>query len=328
MQWVAISFIMILISYKMGMGAFDAWTDATDHLRLESETDERLPGSPTCGHVDRIFLNSLRSRSDRHDIASYLWTKLKQNSKCRLPEIRLVEAFDRDQIQDNDVVKYLHNNGWKGFGHLSEGAVGAYLSNYQLWLHLNATYPNEVILVAEDDMDAYTYSMDMLDEILSRQQLPADWHVLWIASTRHDNPDPDTRISMNLFKSSRTENVWGTQAYILSPAGVRRLLHLHRLAFTDEMHEAVDVDLLGSIQQGKLESFYVLPKLFSHIPREVLKSSIKESGPVPNYVRKTNIIEPLMVPGESLLSSINSSEFTPLRWEAISHKLWTALFST
>ncbi len=291
------------------------------------ETNTR---GPLCGDVGRVFIISLKSRSDRHNISSYLWRKIEESSKCTIPEIRLVEAFDRNILHNHSVVKYLYQNGWKGFKNGSEGAAGAYLSHYQLWLYLNVTYPNETVLVAEDDQDAYTYSMDMLDEVLSRQKLPTDWHVLWLTSSRHDNPDPETRISMNLFKSSAKEKVWGMCVYVLSPAGVRQLLHLHRPAFTSRIGSPIDSENIRFIKQGTLNSYYLLPKLFSHIPRDVVKSSIPESGPVKVVSLKMDIFEPLIAFNKSrdIVKSIESTAFKSLGWEVVNPACWTALFGS
>jgi hypothetical protein len=170
--------------------------------------------------------------------------------------------------------------------------------------------------------------MDMLDEVLSRQKLPDDWHILWLASTRHDNPDPATRISMNLFKSSAHEKVWGTWVYLLSPAGVRQLLHLHSYAFTHKMNSPVDCENIRFIKLGTLNSYHLLPKLFSHIPRTAVETNIPESGPVQTVLRKMDIFEPLIASNKSrdISKSIEPSELRPLHWEAIDTSRWTALF--
>jgi hypothetical protein len=285
---------------------------------------------PSCGNIEKIFVVSLKSRQDRQIISSYLWKKLNDHSKCRLPDVKLVEAFDRNELKNNSVVKYLYEKGWKGFGSKDyAGKAGVYLAHYQLWLHINMTYPNETVLIAEDDQDAYTYSMDMLDEVLSRQKLPENWHVLWLASTRHDNPDPKTRISMNIFKSSPAEDVWGTWVYILSPAGVRQLLHLHRRAMTDAIVSEVDRENMAFTKHGSLKSYYILPKLFSHLPRDVVITGIPESGEFDYHERKMDIIEPLYAANKSrdILSPILAMHIPPLPWEPINASCWDALHS-
>jgi hypothetical protein len=333
--------IAIIVSIFMVITYFNINVVSTARLRIAARTGclleraasnvtNEINTSPSCGNVRKIFVLSLKSRPDRQLISSYVWSKLKDKSKCRLPDVTLVEAFDRNELQNSSVVKYLYKTGLERIRTQYEGIAGVYLAHYQLWLHLNTTYPNATVLIAEDDQDAFTYSMDMLDEVLSNQKLPENWHVLWLASTKPDNLDSKGRISLNIFRTLTTEIFYGTWVYILSPAGVRQLLHLHRRAMTERIEKALDLENLEFIRQRALESYHLLPKLFEHLPRNVVKTSIPESGHIEHQGREMDILEPLYAANKSqgaLAAPLLAMRTPPLPWEPINASCWAALHS-
>jgi hypothetical protein len=294
-----------------------------------------------CGNVDRIFVISMRNSTLRQNMTLYLWETIRNSSRCELPEIRFIPALkipprgNNSAMANISTLEKLKQHGWKGPApYLSMGQIGVYITHYHLWLHISLNYPNQTVLIAEDDQDGYSYSMNMFHEILLGQKLPSGWDILWLAGTQSENPNPDARVSMNVFQDLPKTDFWGTWVYMLSSAGLRRLLQLHRESMAHKMYNAIDILNLGYVKGGKLSTYFILPKLFTHMERRVVGSDVPGSGFIRYNKMKMVLEEALEIDraeakknSNASLAPFHSKAASRVVWEEPDARCWDLLFS-
>ena len=174
--------------------------------------------------IDKIYIINLVNRTDRYksikDMCNKLGPPFTENIR--------IEAVNGNSISDEEIYKLLTMNSILSLYHnshldtdiRSKGAIGCYLSHYNIWKDMIANnYKNVIIL--EDDTSTTHYSKTIMEYINS---LPYDYDIGFM---NYYNYNLKNNILLNeneYWCSSKDYTFFLTDCYILSNNGAKILI--------------------------------------------------------------------------------------------------------
>jgi collagen beta-1,O-galactosyltransferase len=178
-------------------------------------------------HIDKIFIINLPQRIERLEKIKDLLKNLEF-----IDNYEIYKAVDGKELSETEINKslsitslhslYVEANNHKDIR--TKGAIGCYLSHYNLWNEMiKRNYDN--VLIIEDDAEAeYNY-----DEIITYiNSIPSNyniallsWFTLWFDKLENKKNKKVINEYWNQYKSI---NVFGTAVYMLNKEGAKKLI--------------------------------------------------------------------------------------------------------
>jgi GR25 family glycosyltransferase involved in LPS biosynthesis len=178
--------------------------------------------------IDKIYAINLKSRTDKLiNIDKFVNEYIVLKDKYELYEAVVGNNISDEEIRNILSISSL-NNLYNLSNHHNEirtkGAIGCYLSHYNIWkLMIDNNYNN--ILIIEDDIYCYIDKKEFNEYINS---IPEDydiallsWFPIWF--DKLDNPKKKTKIN-GYWNKYNSINVFGTSGYLVSRKGAKKLI--------------------------------------------------------------------------------------------------------
>jgi len=177
--------------------------------------------------------------------------------------VRFFPAVDTRNGRWNRYVGYLTEKGQRALARtvrtgvrrdhaeLTPGAVGCFLSHLTLWEKLATK--NRVSLVLEDDSDPIPAFQSHLRVILNH--FPEDADVFLLSYQVMGTLIPVTSLPYRCFLLSRASTFFQTNCYLISPAGILKILAYFRNVKKSRFEVQVDAFLSDMIHNGLLRVY-------------------------------------------------------------------------
>lgn len=161
-----------------------------------------------------IYLINLDKRIDRYDITSKKLYEYGYNNFKRYSAIDSNLDWDKVKIYvDINSMESIINNFRKFHYELSKGAVGCYLSHYNLWNELLLSTDDNFIIFEDDTLPTFEYSE--IKTILN--EVPKNWDIILFGGLyNRNNVVKNTRLC-------RVKRFYCMHAYIISKSGAKKL---------------------------------------------------------------------------------------------------------
>lgn len=161
-----------------------------------------------------IYIINLDKRVDRYNITSKKLLDYGYNNYKRFSAIDSNLNWDKvKNYVDINSMESIDNNYRKYHHELSKGAVGCYLSHYNLWNKLLLSNDDNFIIFEDDTLPTFQYSE--IKTIL--YDAPKNWDIILFGGLYHRN---------NIIKNTslcRVKRFYCTHAYIISKSGAKKL---------------------------------------------------------------------------------------------------------
>ena len=174
--------------------------------------------------IDKVYVINLANRTDRYDSIKSMCKKLGPP----FTENKRIDAVNGKSISNEEIYKLLTMNSILSLYHNSHldtdirsiGAVGCYLSHYNIWkdMILN-NYKNVIIL--EDDTSTIENSKTIMEYINS---LPHDYDIGFMNYYNYNLKDSTLLNENKYWCSSKDYTFFLTDCYILSNNGAKILI--------------------------------------------------------------------------------------------------------
>jgi GR25 family glycosyltransferase involved in LPS biosynthesis len=178
-------------------------------------------------HIDKIFIINLPQRIERLEKIKDLLKKLEL-----IDNYEIYKAVDGKELSETEINKslsitslhslYVESNNHKDIR--TKGAIGCFLSHYNLWKEIiKRDYDN--VLIIEDDAEAeYNYDeiITYINSIPSNYNLALlSWFTLWFDKLENKKNKKVINDSWDQYKSI---NIFGTAVYMLNKEGAKKLI--------------------------------------------------------------------------------------------------------
>lgn len=178
-------------------------------------------------HIDKIFIINLPQRIERLEKIKDLLKNLEF-----IDNYEIYKAVDGKELSEKEINKYLsitslHSLYVEANNHKdirTKGAIGCYLSHYNLWNEMiKRNYDN--ILIIEDDAEAeYNYNdiITYINSIPSNYNIALlSWFTLWFDKLENKK---NKKIINEYWDQYASINVFGTAVYMLNKEGAKKLI--------------------------------------------------------------------------------------------------------
>ena len=177
-------------------------------------------------HIDKIFIINLPQRIERlHKIKNLL-------QKLDLYNYEIYKAVDGKNLSQNKINELLSITSLNSLyaqakNHKdirSKGAIGCYLSHYNLWNEMIERNYDNVLIIEDDAQTDYNYN----EIITFINSIPSDydiamlsWFTLWFDKLQNKK---NIKIINEYWRKYKSINIFGTAAYMLSKNGAKKLI--------------------------------------------------------------------------------------------------------
>jgi GR25 family glycosyltransferase involved in LPS biosynthesis len=178
-------------------------------------------------YIDKIFIINLPKRIERLEKIKDLLKNLEL-----IDNYEIYKAVDGKELSETEINKLLsitslHSLNVEANNHKNirtKGAIGCYLSHYNLWNEMiKRNYDN--ILIIEDDVEAeYNYDeiITFINSIPSNYNIALlSWFTLWFDKLENKK---NKKVINEYWDQYKSINMFGTAVYMLNKEGAKKLI--------------------------------------------------------------------------------------------------------